>query len=334
VLHRWTATVRAERHLFATASFYLAILAVVGSAACSAPQAASEGPLVVRLTTGVPGAGFHPLGEALARQYRHAFSDISVVVQESAGSVSNIEAVESATADVGLAFADVAYMAYAGRLHDAAAPFEHLRGMAVLQLTPLHLIARRGAAIAALEDLRGRSVGVGPPGSGTALTASIILEAAGLNAGDVRAESLLFNEAAERVAHGDLDAMFVNGSYPAESIRIAANAGARLVPVEGAHIDRMRHEYPFLRPTIIPGGTYPGHSVSTHTVGIEAVLVCRSDLKEETVYRLTRTFFEVLPAIAAEQESVRLVDLEQAPATPIPLHEGAARFYRERELSR
>jgi uncharacterized protein len=289
---------------------------------------------MVHFTTGAPGAGFHPLGDALARRYREAIPEIGIEVEESAGSVSNVEAIEAGEADLGLAFADVAYMAFAGRLHDGAAPFEHLRGMAVLQLTPLHVVVREGAGISTLEGLRGHRVGVGPPGSGTALTAGIILDAVGLREGDVRAEALLFNDAAARLARGELDAMFVNGSYPAESVRVAAGAGARLLSVEGMHIERTRHEYPFLRPTVIPGGTYPQHHRSIHTIGVDALLLCRTDLDEEIVYRLTRTLFDVLPSIAAEQESLRLVDLEQAPATPVPLHDGAARFYRERELSR
>ena len=71
-----------------------------------------------------------------------------------------------------------------------------------------------------------------------------------------------------------------------------------------------------------------------HTIGVDNLLLCRSDLQDELVYELTKRFFDALPRLASEQPSLRLMDFAQAPATPIPLHDGAARYYRERELFR
>lgn len=312
----------------------IASMAVVFGMACHERPMPPATRTTIRLTTGTPGAGFHPLGQALAAQYGQSLPDIKVEVRESAGSVSNVEALQQGSADIGFAFADVAYMAFSGRLSAGSSPFDRLRGMAVLQLTPLHIVVRGGSTINDIAGLRGRRVGLGPPGSGTALTASMVLQAFGIGTGDVRAESLRFNEASTRLIAGTLDAMFVNASYPAESVRSATGAGARLLTVGGPAIERLRHEYPFLRPTVIPAGTYPRYASPIRTIGSDTLLVCRSDLDEATVYRLTKAFFDVLPALVAEQESLRLMDLEEAPATPIRLHEGAARYYRERELSR
>ena len=83
----------------------------------------------------------------------------------------------------------------------------------------------------------------------------------------------------------------------------------------------------------IPADTYPGQHERIHTIGVDTLLVCRSDLSEPLVHDLTKRLFDVLPTIAQRQTSLRLMDIEQAPATPIPLHEGAARYYRERELT-
>ncbi len=147
-------------------------------------------------------------------------------------------------------------------------------------------------------------------------------------------QTLRFNEAAGRLMAGTLDAMFVNAGFPAESVRAATRSGATLLSIEGPAIDRLRHNYPFLRLTNIPAETYPGQRGAIHTIGVDTILVCRSDLDEALVYDLTRSFFESLPTLSSSQESLRRIDLEQAPATPIPLHEGAARYFRERELLR
>lgn len=310
----------------------VASLVTASALACSAPPTPRA--FEVRLTTGTRGAGFHPLGESLARAYRRSFPHAAITVSESAGSVHNVQAIERGEADVGLAFADVLYMAFSGRLEEKRPPLDHLRGMAVLQLTPLHLVVRSDSAIRRVDELRGRRVGLGPPGSGTALTAAMVLDAFGLQPTDVTAERLLFKDAAAQLMRGHLDAMFVDASYPAESVRDAATSGARLVAIEGEAIDRLREEYPFFRLTNIPAATYPGHPDPVHTIGVDSVLVCRSTLSDDLAYELTRAFFDALPTLAAEQPSLRLMDLEQAAATPVPLHGGAARYYRERELRR
>jgi TRAP transporter TAXI family solute receptor len=285
---------------------------------------------VLRLTTGTPGARFHPLGQALARVYATAIPMMDVAVQDSAGSVVNVEALHHGDADVGLSYADVAYMAYVGRLDGRGEAFAELRGIAVLELAPVHLVVRAGSAIAEPADLRGRRVAVGPTGSGSALTAQIVLRALGMDSSAVDVEPLKYNEAAARLAAGTIDALFVTGSDPVDSVRASTQAGGRILPLGGPAIERLRHDYPFFRPTVIHGGAYPGHPAPIRTIGVDNLLLCRRGLDEATVHDLTRQFFVQLPSMSI----LTGMDLEQAPATPIPLHEGAARYYRERELTR
>jgi uncharacterized protein len=102
--------------------------------------------------------------------------------------------------------------------------------------------------------------------------------------------------------------------------------------VDPLALDRVREDYPFFIPVTIPQRTYSGQAVAVETVGVYNVLLCREDLDESLVYRLTKTFFEALPDLAATHPSAGLIDADLAPATAIPLHGGAARYYREREL--
>jgi hypothetical protein len=284
----------------------------------------------IRITTGTPGARFHPLGQALARAYAAALPMLDVRLLDTAGSVANVEALERGDADVGLSYADVAYTAYVGGLDGRQASFAELRGIAVLELAPVHLVVRAGSKIADPTDLRGRRVAVGPPGSGSALTAEIVLRALGIDASAVDVEPLKYNEAAAQLAAGTIDALFVNGSDPVDSVRASTLAGARILPLGGPAIERLRHDYPFFRPAVIHGGTYPGHPAPIRTIGVDNLLLCRRGLDEATVHDLTQQFFAQLPSLSI----LSGLDLEQAPATPIPLHDGAARYYRERELSR
>ena len=95
----------------------------------------------------------------------------------------------------------------------------------------------------------------------------------------------------------------------------------------------MRAQYPFLEPMIVKAGTYANQDDAVETVGVSNLLLCRRDLDEALVYQLTRAFFEALPRLATANPAAALIDPEQAPATPIPLHPGAARYYREREIT-
>lgn len=97
-------------------------------------------------------------------------------------------------------------------------------------------------------------------------------------------------------------------------------------------VERARENHPFFLPLTIPPRTYSSQQTPIETVGVDNVLLCRADLDEELVYRLTKAFFEALPDLAATHPSAGLIDADLAPATAIPLHAGAARYYREREL--
>ncbi len=287
----------------------------------------------LRFTSGTPGAGFYPLGEGLARGFERLVPGLDVEVRESEGSVSNVDAIQRGVADIGLAYADVAYIAFVGRI-EGRPRFDHLRGIAVLHRTPLNVVVRRDSSIRSIADLRGRRVATGLSGSGSALTASLLLKAFGLGPHDVRTESLRYNEAAVRLVAGDLDALLVVGSQPLEAVTMATQAGARILPLEGPVIEQLLRADPFFIRASIAAGAYPGHLRAVHTIGVDNLLVCRDDVNEQLVHDLAQRVFEILPELQGPHAAAGALDLERAPATPIPLHPGAARYYREREISR
>ena len=280
-------------------------------------------PTVVRFTAQ---QGNRALTLALVREYERMLPELGFSLHDSSGSVTAVEAIQRGDADLGFSSADVAYFA---SVNPDASGNRPLRGISVLQSAPQHLIVRADSGIRGLSDLRDRRVAIGPRDSSTALVARIVLGAVGIDA-PVDTESLRFDEAARKLLAGDLDAMFVGSAR--EVINNVMQGGAQLVPIEGAQIERLPGRYPFLKPASLARGTYSGQPDSIRTVAFDAVLVCRQDLDQELVYKLTRGLFEALPSLVAVEASLTAMDLSQAPTTPIPLHEGAARHYRELEL--
>jgi TRAP transporter TAXI family solute receptor len=267
-----------------------------------------------------------------ASDLKGAFSqlpDVTVQTVTPGGlSVTSLEDLQRGTTDVGIAMADVTYLAFAGQLDETPGPFDHLRGMAVLNLNTLHLIAGAKSRVDSVDDLRGMRVALGPVGSATALLAQMLFQAYGVNLSQVRGERLPYLAAADHLVSGRLDAAFMTQALLAEPVLTATRGGARLVDITGPRVEELRARHPFLKRTLIPAHTYPNQEKAVHTVGVDLVLLCRADMDEDLVYRLLAGYFATRPG------SVPPIDLERAPATPIPLHAGAARYYRQRELAR
>jgi uncharacterized protein len=277
------------------------------------------------------------LSEPLALEYTRTLPGVEVRLVEAGGSVATVEAIQRREADLGFVLADVAYFAYVRLAEHPAPALSQLRGMAALQVTPMHLLIRQGLAPRAVGDLRGYKVrlGVGAGTPGQALLADLVLRAFGLESEAVRRVLGALDLIGGELADGTVDAAFATAYYPALSVLSATTRGAHLLPIDGPAVERLRHEYPFIRSVSIPAGTYPGQTDVVRTVGVDRLLVCRSDLDERLAHDLTKEFLAALPRLPSSlRTSLRLMDLDEAPATPIPLHKGAAQYYREWELTR
>ena len=279
--------------------------------------------------TGPVGGGSLPLGEEIAAALSEGLQGVAIETIHSAGAVSNVHAIHRGEAEIALTFADVAYLSFSGQLGPEQTPLDRVRGIAVLQVAPVALVVRPGLHVRSPEDLRGRRIGLGPEGSGTAVTAGLILRAFGLDADEIHTETIGFQEGTVRLLDGRLDAMFDNAIIPSSALKRAAEGGARFIDIDGPPADRLRREYPFLRATLIAPELY---GMLVRTIGVDGLLICREDVDENLVYALTKQLFASLDTLG--RGVLKSMDVKQAPATPVPLHPGAARYYRERELSR
>ena len=255
------------------------------------------------------------------------FPQFSVQLTDIGDSEKRLAAVQQGSVDVAVATADETYLAFNGLLPGRPQRMDKIRGIALLHSAAVHLLA--GPAANPRRGLRGMRVVLGNPvGANTALGERLI-DSMGIDRSEVRGEFLPRNVAVERLLKGEVDAAILIGRPPQEPVVQALHGGARLLDIDGPEIDRLRLYYPLLGRTLIPQGTYPGQHGPVHTIGVDLLLVCRSDLDSKLVYELTRAYFEQSP------ENVRYeTDPQRAPAVVIPLHPGAARYYREREVSR
>ena len=304
--------------------------ALRGALPATAP-AGPDGKPVVRFLIGSRGA-FNQLG--FIREYGRALPNLDLVPVEGTRGPGRLIEIQLGEADVVINASQAAFLAFSGQLRTAPQRFDQLRAITTLGVVPLHLVARSQSGIKSVVDLRGRPVSFGIPDGEAYRAAVAVLEAFGVNPASVVNRTLPAETAAEELHAGRIEAMFVVSNYPAEAVRAALGAQSYLVPIDGPPADRLRARSGFLYPAYVPAGSYPGQTNSIRTLGIQNLLVTRRDLAEPVVYELTKQFFVALPKLSALVSSLRHLDVDRASATSIPLHDGAARYYRERELFR
>jgi uncharacterized protein len=262
--------------------------------------------------------------------YMSKLPDIEFSRRSPGGAVDNMDNVQKGEAEIGFAMSDVAYIAFTEGTETDPHPHSKLRGMALLQTTTLHVIVASSFHSRTVVNLRGKRIGVA--GSGTKFTTRAILPELGVPLSSVHIEQAAPSELLHGLLDGKFDAAVIMESEPSEFTRDALATGQlRLFPLGDTDTPRLRENYPFFRPIIIPAGTYGDHG-DVQTLGVKSVMVCRDDLSDEVVYRMLAVFFDSLPEFVQIQPYFELINLRAVSATPIPLHPGAARFYREREL--
>jgi TRAP transporter TAXI family solute receptor len=188
-----------------------------------------------------------------------------------------------------------------------------------------------------IGDLRGRRIG---SMLGDFLT-DWVLKAFRLNEAIVRIGPFTRPQLSNALAQGSLDALFglnkldalfIVNMYPATLVADLTGAGASLIPIQGKTLADLSAEYPFVQWISIPAHVYPGQAERIRTIAVPALLVCRSDLDDELVYRLASHLLDAVSQVPLYNTVLRHIAAQDASATPIPLHDGAARYYREYEV--
>ena len=291
-------------------------------------------------TGGVTGV-YYPTGGAIARmvnQKRDRYG-IRAMVESTAGSVFNVNAVMAGDLEFGLVQIDRQYQAINGLAEwEQKGKQKDLRAVFCLYPEFVTLVAATDAGITKLEDLKGKRVNIGNFGSGQRQNAIDALTAVGIDYHtDLIAESVDATEAPGLLQEGQIDAFFYTVGHPSGAIKEAA-AGARkvrFVPVNGTGIDTLIAGHPYYTKATIPVGLYPEvqNDSDVDTFGVRATLVTSAKVKDEVVYAITKEVFDNLedfkklhPAYAILTKTNMLED------EPAQIHPGAMKYYKEAGL--
>ncbi|GAA4988741.1 TRAP transporter TAXI family solute receptor [Nonomuraea thailandensis] len=288
-------------------------LAVLAAAGCSG---SGDDSFELRLATGLAGGPYRPLGDRLAQELRDG--GMRVKVMPTAASVQNLTMMADGLADAGFALADSADDAVRVHRRPVAA-------LARMYMNYAHLVVLKDSAITTVQQLAGKAVSIGVEGSGTAVTAARVLAAAGLTRVPELAR-LDLDASIEALLGGRVEAFFWSGGVPTPAL--ATRDDVRLVSLE-ALVPVLRRRFgPVYEDASVPAGTYGG-TRSVRTVGTPSYLMCRSSLSADLAYTITGTLFSSRDRLQAPSAPGGRLDERYAIGTGVvPLHPGAARYYR------
>lgn len=290
-------------------------------------------PQVYHLTilTGGSAGTYYPIGGAIANVINKYVDGVEATAVTSGASVANARQLGEKKAEIAFMQNDIAYYAYNGIEMFEGNPIKSLRGIATLYPEVIQIVTLKDKGIKTVYDLKGKKVAVGAPGSGTAVNALQILEAAGINESNTQFEYLNFKEVADALKDGTIDAGFIVAGVPTSAVmELASVRDVYIVEVPDEIYEKLKEKYPFYVQYTIPAGTYKGLDSDVKSVAVKATLVTRDDIPEDVIYKVTKAIFEHTDELVKAHQRAKDIKLETAlDGMSIPLHPGAEKYYKE-----
>jgi TRAP transporter TAXI family solute receptor len=307
------------------------LLGGLGTALAASPTLAQD-ITFFRIATGGTAGTYFPIGGLIANAISNppgsrtcadggscGVPGVVATAVASNGSVANVSAIASGSAQSGFTQPKV----------------DVLRAIANLYPESFHLVARKGAGIKTIKDLKGKRISLDEPGSGTLVDARLILAAYGLTEKDMKAEYLKSQQAADKLKDNALDAFFSVSGWPLGAIaELAATTGIDLVPIDGPEAENLVKAYGFFATDEIPDGAYKGVN-GVKTVSVNAIWATSSKQPEPLIYGITAALWNpsTRRLLDSGHAKGRVIKLETATqGLGIPLHAGAEKFYKEKGL--
>jgi TRAP transporter TAXI family solute receptor len=313
---------------------FLAAAATAATMVTGAATAADQQFITIG-TGGVTGVDY-PTGGAICRLVNKGRKDHGVrcSVESTGRSVYNINTIKAGELEFGVAQSDWQHHAYHGTSKfEEAGPFPDLRAVFSVHPEPFTVVARADSGVKTFEDLKGKRVNIGNPGSGARGTTEVLVGAMGWTMDDFAlASELKASEQSAALCDNQIDVMVYTVGHPSGSIQEATTAcDSVLVNVAGPVVDKLIEDNAFYRSATIPGGMYRGNEADTNTFGVGATFVSSTAVSADVVYVLVKSIFDnfddfkkLHPAFA------NLSPQEMATAgLSAPLHDGAAKYYKE-----
>ncbi|WP_087973716.1 TAXI family TRAP transporter solute-binding subunit [Oceanobacillus rekensis] len=329
-----------NKNLFSKAALLLAMILLL--AACGGNESGNnaddgestdgEGePEFLQMLTGGTSGTYYPLGGEMATNISDA-TGIETSAVSSNASADNVIALQEGEAELAFVQTDVVANAVEGVNAFDGNPVDNVLAVGSLYPETIQIVTTADSGIATVEDLAGKTVSVGAPGSGTYINAEQILEVHGMTMDDIDAQNLDFSESTGGIQDGNIDAAFITAGTPTGAVEgLSATIDVSIIPIAQEKVDEMIQQYPYYAADTIEAGTY-GLEEEVTTVAVLAMLAVAEDVPEDTVYELTKAIYENASSMA--HAKAEFIKLESAlDGVGIDVHPGAQKYFNEEGVS-
>lgn len=329
-------------------SLILALAMVFALVACGEKQPASDGDasgdgdkpargnVIMTFGTADTGGSMYPAGAAVSQVWTNNVQGVKCNTQTSTGSFQNCQDVSTGEVDVAVATSDVVLNAYngTGKFADIG-KLDNLRVIGAVYTSVLSGVALKSSGLTYIHDLLGKRVAVGPAASATENATLAAFAAMDITKDNTSLENLGLGDGADSVGDGILDAAFGFAGLPiGGQLNLAATKEIQVLDMTKEEIDKVLAGNAAYIQTKIPAGTYTGQDNDANTFGVKCLIIVTADMDADLVYDLCKAMNEHTEEMAAGNALLKDMTDPSFLCTqmPIPLHDGAQKYYSEQGL--
>jgi len=289
------------------------------------------------IATGGTGGVYYPLGGGLGNILSKEIPGVTATAEVTGGSVDNMKLVGSGRTDIAFTQVDAAWDAVNGldKFKGSKLP---IRALAVLYPNHMHVVTVEGTGITKIEDLKGKRVSTGSPGSATEVFAFRVIEAAGLDKDkDLTRERLGVAESVNAIKDKKIDAFFWVGGLPTAGVTdLAATPNTKIKFIDIAqYTPKMIEKYgQIYAPAVIPKTTYTGMEKDNQNVSVWNILAVNQSMPDDLAYTITKVLFATLgdlEKVHKEANNIKL-EIQSTSRAGIPWHPGALKYFAEKKI--
>ncbi|MCK9548169.1 MAG: TAXI family TRAP transporter solute-binding subunit [Sphaerochaeta sp.] len=312
----------------------LLVLLMTGATLFAAgAQEAGPKRTVINFPTAATTGAIYPLGSAIANLWNNTVPNVRTSAQASAGGIENLNLVADGEAQMGVAVTSIMYESFNGIGSFEGRANPNLRVMIGLYPNPNQVVVTKASGINSLTDLAGKRFASGAPGSTTEVETDIHLNTAGLPYPEgLRVQYVGFTEAIDLMRNKQLDGAWIMAGIPNAAVtEMLSTAGGKLLEIDDSLINALQRDFPWYGAYTIPAGTYPGQDTDVQTSAIKITIFTDARVDDEVIYQLTKTFWENFDELKKTQAPLaNVVKVETTKdLAGLPIHDGAARYYKE-----
>jgi uncharacterized protein len=289
------------------------------------------------IATGGTGGVYYPLGGGFGSILGKTFPGTTATAQVTGGSVANLQLIGSGKADLCFTQVDAAWDAINGKDKFASGKLP-IRALVVMYPNHMHVATVEGTGITKIEDMKGKRVSTGSPGSATEVYALRVIEAAGLDPDkDMKRERLGAAESVNAIKDKKVEAFFWVGGLPTAAVTdLASTPNTKIKMIDIAqYTKKMNDKYgPLYAEATIPKTTYKGMDADNKNNTVWNIMAVNASMSDQLAYDLTKTMLEKREDLAlVHKEALNIkAEWQSSSRAGIPWHPGALKYFKEKGI--